>query len=264
MDDNFLVEESKFFDTRIDSINLNFIDDIARMTEILYESYDDEREVYYFKESKDDTFIAKFKKFIASIVTSLTRLMQDISLEVETKITKVSYELKLRNMYRKAKKKQDNGIAYMTVPDFKLVEKTYLKACDDLRKYSIKFYNVSYKRTTDIDKDIMKFQTLYEYYDEELDEAYKAKVEDTPENVMLFIEKELSNQSNIVNSVVNLQRDLQSMKNKADIIEKNRNILGPDIISKKTSFIRSMITDITRFIKKWVVKIIRTFVFIVG
>lgn len=264
MDDNFLVEESHFLDTRLDSINLNFIDDIARMTEILYESYDEENNVYYLKESDDDSLIAKIKKFIASIITSLTRLRQDIALEIETKFTKVSYEIKLRNVYRKAKKKKSNGIAYMKIPDFKLIEKTYIEACDKLRKYSIKFYNVNYKRTTDIDRDLERFEAIYEYYDELLDEAYKTQIEETPENVMLFVEKELSEQSNIVNTIANMQRDLQTMKNKATIMEKNRDILGPDIISKRTGFIRSMINDTTRFIKKWIVRIIRTFVFIVG
>ena len=101
-----------------------------------------------------------------------------------------------------------------------------------------------------------------EDYKQKLEEASKKTVVVPISRMINFIESEINGRSKVLNTLNEAIALLQQMSKDCELIEKRRDILGPDILTKHVGFIRRIAYNITGFFKKWVVKFISTVVFI--
>jgi hypothetical protein len=257
--ESFLQDESTIFDNRLASINVEFMEAIA--------SYLEELEgTLFFEKTKErpEPITVKFNKFIADIINSLQNLKSQIQLEVDRKIRSAEIDNKLRKLHKEMKEKQSSGVSEVEVIDCWTLRDKYLECVNDLKKYAKKFSEMKYTRTSDIDNDLAEFNSKVDSYSKEIEELTNKKIK-VPINKMIdFVEDEISGRSRILVSLDDAVTIFKQMQQDAKVIETRKDILGPDIIPKHMGLLRKVSVKISSFIKRWVVKIISTVVFIIG
>ena len=183
---------------------------------------------------------------------------------MDRKVRSAEFETRLRKLHKELKEGQKGGIKDVEVHDVWTMTNKYLRCVDELKRYAKKFAEMKYKRTSQIDDDISQFNTIMERYKNELEEASKKTIEVPLKDMLDFVEDEISGRSNVMSTLNDAITILQQMDKDCELIEKRKDILGPDIIPKHIGFIRRIAYSISGFFKKWAVKIISTVVFIVG
>ena len=123
---------------------------------------------------------------------------------------------------------------------------------------------MNYKNTMDLEKDITKFEDIYEDYTRKIEYGAEQQVKVSIDKMIKFIENETSGNSRVM-ATLNDARDLfREMGSDVEILIKEADMLGPDIINKHVGCIRRMINKMLDFIKKWIVKFVVACCIIVG
>lgn len=257
---DFLIEASQMFDNKVALAQADFMEAIATYLE---SCIDDEFTVTE-KKNDTDTFLIKTKKFFANLVAAFQNFIATVQVELDKKTRSAEFQNKLRKLHTELKEGEKGGITTVEVHDVWAMKDKYEECVDELKTYAKKFSEMKYKRTSDIDDDIAKFNKILEEYKQELQSASEKMVTVSIKKMINFIEDEVSGRSRIMNSLNDAISLLQQMSKDCELIEKRRDILGPDIIPRHVGFIKRIAISISGFLKQWAVKIITTVVFIVG
>ena len=251
-----LEEITEAFEEDIASANIFLIDAISDFN-VSYE----ERNIY---EAAGDPLIVKFKKFIVKIITALEKFIASIKNQVQSGLLRNEYKVNLRKAHAELKEKKARGVKTVVVYDVWSLKDLYIEATEKLSKYMKRFTKMNYKNTMDLEKDIEKFEELYEKYNDEAAYLSEKQVKVSVDKMLKFIESETAGNSRVM-ATLNDARDLfREMGTNVEILIKQADILGPDVINKHVGCIRRMINKFIDFIKKWIVKFVVACCIIVG
>ena len=251
-----LEEITEAFEEDIANANIFLIDAISDFN-VSYE----EKNIY---EAAGDPLIVKFKKFIVKIITALEKFIASIKNQIESGLLRSEYKVNLRKAHAELKEKKARGVKTVVVYDVWSLKDLYIEATEKLSKYMKRFTKMNYKNTMDLEKDIEKFEKLYEKYNDEATYLSEKQVKVSVDKMLKFIESETAGNSRVM-ATLNDARDLfREMGTNVEILIKQADMLGPDVINKHVGCIRRMINKFIDFIKKWIVKFVVACCIIVG
>lgn len=257
---DFLMEACEIFDNKIKLTEAEFMEALTKFTE----SCLDDDILYTEKKKETETFGIRIKKFFANLVAAFQNFIATIQVEVDRKVRSSEFKNNLRKLHAELKEGQKGGIQTVEVHDVWNLKDKYLECVSELKGYAKKFCEMKYKRTDEIDKDISQFNSIMNDYKKELEEVSKKTVVVPITKMINFVEDEVSGRSKVMDSLNDAITILQQMNKDCELLEKRKDILGPDIIPKHVGFLKRIATGICGFFKYWAVKIITTIVFIVG
>lgn len=250
-------EESTAFDNSVYNAVTSVIDSICSYTE-KFES------THLITESEKDTLITSIKKFFANLIATIKNFINEIKVETNRKRRNIDSDFQLHKLYKKLKEAKENGSTKVQVSDVWSIEKTYLEAVKEMKSIAINFSKMNYKRVSEIDDDLVKFNKIYDKWDVQLTKINDKKIIVDINKMINFVEDEISGRSKVTDSINDCMTLIEQMESDCSLIATKSEILGPDIIPKHVSFLRKISTSITLFIKKWIVKVISTVVLIIG
>ena len=256
----FLEEACLIFDNDLALAQAEIMEAMATYSEVV--GYD---RIFTEKQQKQrESIFVKIKKFFAKIVSSLHNFKSNIQIEVDKTVRSAEFSKKLRKLHKELTEAKSRGVKNVTVIDVWTLREKYLEAVKDLKQYAKKFPKIKYKNTTDIGNDLDAFNKTMEKYKQELEVLSKQTVTVSLARMLDFIDDEVSGKGTIINSLNDAITSIQQMNNDCEHLEKQLEILGPDVIPHHIGLLRRVATGISGFLKKWTVKIITTFVLIVG
>ena len=257
---DFLTEACEIFDNKVALAQVEFMEALTTFTESCF----DEEQIFTEKKKEKESLMIRTKKFFANLIAAFQNFKATIQVELDRKVRASEFENKLRKLHKELKEGQKNGIKYVEVHDIWTMRDKYLSCVDELKKYARKFAEMKYTKTGQIDDDISSFNTIMERYKKDLEDASKKMITVPLTKMLDFVEDEVSGRSKVMDTLNDAITILQQMDKDCELIEKRKDILGPDIIPKHVGFLRKIAYSISGFFKRWAVKIITTIVFIVG
>jgi hypothetical protein len=254
------MEASEMFDNKVAMAEADFMD---AMTAYM-ESCMVEDNFFVEKKKETDSLVTKTKKFFANLVAAFQNFIATIQVELDRKVRSAEFKSKLRKLHTELKEGGKGGIREVEVHDVWSMSQKYTECVNDLKKYAKKFANMKYKHVKEIDDDTEDFNRIMENYKAEL-EAVSKKTVVVPINKMInFVEDEISGRSHVMAGLNDVIAILQQMNKDCELIEKRRDILGPDIIPKHIGLLRRFGKWVTGLIKPIAVKFITNVAFLVG
>lgn len=233
--------------------------DLINAITAFHEAYSND---HYISEKTSDGIFGAIVKFFADLIANMKSLKDSISLQVSKKVRETSYKMQLAKLYKSIEENRKQGKTTMEVTDIWGIEQAYLDSLKDLKKLALRFTSNKYTSIIQIDDDLSEFYSKVDYHDKKIEEACKKKVNVPIEKLLNFVESESSGHSKIMDTMNDAIYVYNQMQKDAELLEKRKDILGPDILPKNIGFIRKCALKIGGFIKKWVVKIMTTLIFL--
>lgn len=252
-----LSDESNIFDNAINKANFELTESITSFIEL-------NESKYIFTEAEKETIVTSVKKFFTNIISAIQNFINSIKQQINRSTRFSTTDSKLHKTYKELLKQKEAGCKEVKVMDVWTLEKKYLTYVDELKKLAKKFSKMKYKRSSELNADIERFNKLYDNYDKELTSLSENTIVVPIDKMINFVEDEISNRSKVMDSLNDCITLMEQMRDDVDLIETRYDILGVDIVPKHISFLKKIGTSISSFIKKWVVKFITKVVFIVG
>ena len=253
-----LEEYSTSFNTRVDNANIDFIYAITAFVE----SYSNED--LYVEKKVQQSLMVRIKNFFAELIAAMRHFIDSTSIEIDKKVRSAEWDKKLRQLHRDLHEQKKQGVTTVRVPDVWAQRDKYLYVVNDLKKIAKRFSNGKYTHIKQIDEDIEKYNSTMAEYKDELEEVSKKTIEVNIDKMLEFIEDEVSGRGEIMSSLNDAVALLQQMQKDCELLEKKEMLYGPDLVAKHAGALRQMGTGISKFIKKWSVKIISTAIIIIG
>lgn len=250
---DFLLEESTYFDKKIDSANIALMEAVTVSLEI------NEDNIFMTEKSKE-TLSIKFKKFIADVITAIRKIIDELSTRVKSVVRDVTFKAKLLK-YREELKNKGSLSMEKVIDVWKLTD-IYLEMNNELTKYARRISKMNYTSLLAIDRDIDSFDAIIDKYEKSLTSTYEKKVLVSSKTMLDFVEDELSGRSSVLKVLNDSISLFEQMDKECDRLFDKANFLGKDITHKKIGFIKRGIYKISATIKKWAVRIISGFVFL--
>ena len=141
------------------------------------------------------------------------------------------------------------------------MKRIFSKYYEDLTQYAKKFSKVKYTKTWQIEDDLAEFDKLIDECNRELEKASEKKIKVSVEKALNFVEDELRGKSEILKALNNSLRDFAEIEQNADQLRTKMNVLGTDVIPRHVGFIQKMTNGISKFVRKWVARIIMRLVY---
>lgn len=257
---SFLMEASEMFDNKVAMAEADFMD---AMTAYM-ESCMVEDNFFVEKKKETDSLVTKTKKFFANLVAAFQNFIATIQVELDRKVRSSEFKSKLRKLHAELKEGGKGGIREVEVHDVWAMTTKYTECVSELKKYAKRFTEMKYKHVSDIDRDTEEFTKIMEKYKSELSEVSEKTIV-VPINKMInFVEDEISGRSHVMDGLNDVIALLQQMNKDCELIEKRRDILGPDIIPKHIGLLRRFGNWVCSLVKPIAVKIITRVALIIG
>ena len=249
------IENDSFFEESLDNAYMELIQASANFTEGVYEEG-------YITEKAYDTFTTKLKKFFAEVINALKKFKDYLKQQIMATVRKKEYNRRLHKLREELREKSSLGIAYIETTDIISLANTYIDMVDDLKRYSIKFSKMKYSTVTEIERDIDSYKDKVEDYEKKLEKLMDKKIKMSTQKMLNFVEREISDQSHVMMTIADCMDTIEQIEDQVDSLEKKKDIIGADILTRHTGGIRYTVRSFSLFVKKWVVKVITTVVFV--
>lgn len=249
---DFISEITNIYDYRVDKLNVELIEAVAEYVE---STIDD----IYVTEAKKDSLYVKVKKFFVELIISMKNFIKQIKIDVEKKMRDSRNEANLRKMHKDLKERNS---MYIEVHDIWSLTNYMTKMAKDLKQYTKRIGKMNYNNTREIDEDITGFNKRVENFDTDMEKLMDKRVTVSRQKMIDFVEDEISGRSMVFSSASECIAMIEQMSSDIDSLEKKKNLLGPDIIPKHVGFLRKISIKISSIFKKWISKVISTFVFL--
>ena len=250
-------ELSTVFDNKIDNAN---VDMMYGITSFMESCNDD----LFIEKKVQQSFTVKVKNFFAELVAAFKHFVDSITIEVNKRVRSAEFDKKLRALHKELHEKKRSGVSTVTVNDVWGMRDKYLAATKGLKKIAQRMSKCNYKHVQQIDDDIEVFEKTMEEYKEALEEASSKKVEVSIDKMLEFIEDEVSGRGHVISSLNDAVAMLEQMQKDCELMATKEALYGADVIAKHASVLRRVGTSISKFIKKWSVKIISTTIILIG
>ena len=249
---DFISEITDIYDYRVNKINVELIEAVAEYVE---STIDD----IYITEAKKDSLYVKVKKFFVDLAISMKNFIKQIEIDIKKKIRDSKNEVNLRKMHKDLKERNS---VFVEVNDVWSLCNYMTKMAKDLKQYTKRIGKMSYTNTREIEEDITGFNKRVENFDTDMEKLMDKKVTVSRQKMIDFIEDEISGRSTVFSTASECIAMIEQMGSDIDSLEKRKNLLGPDIIPKHIGFLRKIGMRISSIFKKWISKVISTFVFL--
>ena len=249
---DFISEIGDIYDYRVNKINVELIEAVAEYVE---STIDD----IYITEAKKDSLYVKVKKFFVDLIISMKNFINQIKIDVKKKVRDSKNEAKLRKMHKDLK---EGKTMFVEVTDIWSLCKYLSSMAKDLKQYTKRIGKMNYTNTREIEEDITKFNKRTENFDTDMEKFMDKKVTVSRQKMIDFVEDEISGRSTVFNTANECIAIIEQMSSDIDSLEKRTKLLGPDVIPKHIGFLRKISIKISTMFKKWISKVVSTFVFL--
>lgn len=206
----------------------------------------------------NDSLFTKIKKFFTMLISSITTFIKQIKADVERRINMADIKNNLKKAHKKLLTMDKNS--KVEVSDIWSLKNDYLSLVKELSSYSKRIGKNEYKYTEDMDRDIEIFNTIVSDYESKLKKDEERTVKVRADELIRFIEDELTGRSSIMASLNTNMQIVSDMKINCESLMMKRELLGPDVLTKKLTILQKLAKSITKVFQKWVAKIIATFI----
>ena len=192
----------------------------------------------------------------------------------------------LRKMQEELIEKKKKGYIEVQVSDIWTIRDLYIEAVDSLTSQYRKLFKdrgLLFRKSTDdsdnvksrnkvgnkykyieqVDKQLEQIDSAVKYWDEKLKAVSEKTVVKNIDDMLRFIDKEISNRSEVMKTLNNAMTMLDELLAEIDYMEKKIEIYGSDVLcGKRVFFLKKIASNITSFIRRWIGKAIANVVFI--
>ena len=196
--------------------------------------------------------------FTKMLISSITTFIKQIKADVERRINMADIKNNLKKAHKKLLTMDKNS--KVEVSDIWSLKNDYLSLVKELSSYSKRIGKNEYKYTEDMDRDIEIFNTIVSNYESKLKKDEERTIKVRADELIRFIEDELTGRSSIIASLNTNMQIVSDMKIACEGLMMKRELLGPDVLTKKLTILQKLAKSITKVFQKWVAKIIATFI----
>lgn len=263
----------------INKFNLGISDLLTEMTE----EYSNDTII---TEKVKESFFSKVKKWFKNLILNFTNFANSIKINITSKKRDSDFGKSLRKMQEELIEKKKKGYIEVQVSDIWTIRDLYIEAVDSLTSQYRKLFKdrgLLFRKSTDdsddvksrnkvgnkykyieqVDKQLEQIDSAVKYWDEKLKAVSEKTVVKNIDDMLRFIDKEISNRSEVMKTLNNAMTMLDELLAEIDYMEKKIEIYGSDVLcGKRVFFLKKIASNITSFIRRWIGKAIANVVFI--
>lgn len=216
---------------------------------------------HYVTEAVKTSLWTNLKQFFSKLILAMKDFIKELEIKIEYIINEKQIRDKLKSIHQLLKSKQISGETTIEVIDYWEMKSVFNKYYKDLTKYAKKFSKVKYTKTWQIEDDLAMFDKLFNDCNKELEKISEKKIRVSISKALDFVEDELRGKSELLKSLNDSLRDFAEIEQSADQLRTKMNILGTDVIPRHVGFIQRMVNAVSKFLRKWTVRIIMRVVY---
>lgn len=263
----------------INKFNLGISDLLTEMTE----EYSNDTII---TEKVKESFFSRVKKWFKNLILNFTNFANSIKINITSKKRDSEFGKSLRKMQEELIEKKKKGYIEVQVSDIWTIRDLYIEAVDSLTSQYRKLFKdrgLLFRKSTDdsddvksrnkvgnkykyieqVDKQLEQIDSAVKYWDEKLKAVSEKTVVKNIDDMLRFIDKEISNRSEVMKTLNNAMTMLDELLAEIDYMEKKIEIYGSDVLcGKRVFFLKKIASNITSFIRRWIGKAIANVVFI--
>ena len=263
----------------INKFNLGISDLLTEMTE----EYSNDTII---TEKVKESFFSRVKKWFKNLILNFTNFANSIKINITSKKRDSDFGKSLRKMQEELIEKKKKGYIEVQVSDIWTIRDLYIEAVDSLTSQYRKLFKDrgllfrksnddsddvtsrnkvgnKYKYIEQVDKQLEQIDSAVKYWDEKLKAVSEKTVVKNIDDMLRFIDKEISNRSEVMKTLNNAMTMLDELLAEIDYMEKKIEIYGSDVLcGKRVFFLKKIASNITSFIRRWIGKAIANVVFI--
>lgn len=263
----------------INKFNLGISDLLTEMTE----EYSND---IIITEKVKESFFSRVKKWFKNLILNFTNFANSIKINITSKKRDSDFGKSLRKMQEELIEKKKKGYIEVQVSDIWTIRDLYIEAVDSLTSQYRKLFKdrgLLFRKSTDdsdnvksrnkvgnkykyieqVDKQLEQIDSAVKYWDEKLKAVSEKTVVKNIDDMLRFIDKEISNRSEVMKTLNNAMTMLDELLAEIDYMEKKIEIYGSDVLcGKRVFFLKKIASNITSFIRRWIGKAIANVVFI--
>ncbi len=263
----------------INKFNLGISDLLTEMTE----EYSNDTII---TEKVKESFFSRVKKWFKNLILNFTNFANSIKINITSKKRDSDFGKSLRKMQEELIEKKKKGYIEVQVSDIWTIRDLYIEAVDSLTSQYRKLFKdrgLLFRKSTDdsdnvksrnkvgnkykyieqVDKQLEQIDSAVKYWDEKLKAVSEKTVVKNIDDMLRFIDKEISNRSEVMKTLNNAMTMLDELLAEIDYMEKKIEIYGSDVLcGKRVFFLKKIASNITSFIRRWIGKAIANVVFI--
>lgn len=263
----------------INKFNLGISDLLTEMTE----EYSNDTII---TEKVKESFFSRVKKWFKNLILNFTNFANSIKINITSKKRDSEFGKSLRKMQEELIEKKKKGYIEVQVSDIWTIRDLYIEAVDSLTSQYRKLFKdrgLLFRKSTDdsddvksrnkvgnkykyieqVDKQLEQIDSAVKYWNEKLKAVSEKTVVKNIDVMLRFIDKEISNRSEVMKTLNNAMTMLDELLAEIDYMEKKIEIYGSDVLcGKRVFFLKKIASNITSFIRRWIGKAIANVVFI--
>ena len=208
------------------------------------------------KNDDRDGLWTSIKKFFAKLIAGFQEFNRKVVTEVQYRVQRIVAKFSLSSTYKKAVQSRKEGFKSVEVHNVAKMVNIYNKTIAEITPIMNRISKVDYKTLDEMDNEINLFE-------KKVDDTYRmigileeSKIKIDITDYIHFLEREISGNSDVFKSLSLCERELKLMESEALRLKTKREILGPDIITKKVSIMKKVSMGITNMIKTILTKLI--------
>lgn len=203
-----------------------------------------------------DGLWTSIKKFFAKLIAGFQEFNRKVVIEIQYRVKRIITKFSTRSTYKKAVKARDEGKEFVEVYNCARMVNTYNKAIAELTPIMKRISKNTYKTIDDMDDEIEEFERKVNETYSIIDELQQTKIKVDITDYIHFLEREISGNSDVFKSLSLCERELQLMESETMKLKTRRDIIGPDVLTKRVGIIKRICMGITQFIKNCFTKLI--------
>lgn len=203
-----------------------------------------------------DSLWVTVKKFFTKLIAGFQEFMRKIAIEFKYRVDRIVSTFATRAAHGKAVEEREKGTKVIEIQDVFQLVGVYKKSIDELNPIINKLSKNNYDNLDDMDADLNKFTTIINTVYSVADKVKETKIKVEITDYIHFLEREISGNSKVIKSLNLYEREIQLMYSEVMKMQTKRDMLGPDVISKKISIFKKISTTITQFVKDCLTRII--------
>ena len=208
------------------------------------------------KTDERDGLWTSIKKFFAKLIAGFQEFNRKVVIEIQYRVKRIIAKFSTRSVYKKLIKDRDEGKKVVEVYNCARMVKVYNDAIIELTPIMKRISKNTYTTIDDMDDELEEFDKKINEVDIEIEKLQKTKIKVEISEYIHFIEREISGNSDVIKSLSLCERELQLMESETLKLKTRRDIIGPDVLTKRIGIIKKISLGITQFIKNCFTKLI--------
>ena len=204
----------------------------------------------------------KISEFFQKAVNTMIAFVKTFKADLESTIQKKDCRRKLKYLKKDLADKKESGVKFVEMPDYKAFIKYYDMYSGKMTKLLGKISDKKYKTRSSLDTAMNEFESCLYDMNTALEKTLKNRIKVPIKDAIIYVDQNLNGQSIIEKRFLKVVHDLKEIGIKNKKIFKNINVSeDKEVLQKKTSMIRTIVSKISSTVSKWFRKFVMTIVF---